>query len=119
MEKFTPDVIGTTPRPLPPEVEEFRLKFVYEELEEYERAIDEGDLAKQFDALLDAVYVLVGNAIIQGLPWHAGWDEVQRSNMSKKRAERADESKRGTTYDVVKPPGWQAPALEELLSKKS
>jgi predicted HAD superfamily Cof-like phosphohydrolase len=118
-EKFTPDVIGTEPRPLPKDTEEFRLKFIYEELEEYERAIDEGDLAKQFDALLDLTYVIVGNAIIQGFPWHEGWDLVQAANMAKQRAQRADESKRGTTYDVIKGPGWTAPDIEGLLAKKS
>lgn len=118
-QKFTPDVIGEKPRPLPIDAEKFRLGFLYEELEEYERAIDEGDLAKQFDALLDLVYVAVGNAIIQGFPWQEGWDLVQAANMAKVRAERADESKRGSTYDVVKPSGWTPPDIEGLLREKS
>lgn len=45
-----------------------------------------------------------------GMPWDACWNEVQRANMSKARARRdGSDSKRGSGWDVVKPPGWQSP----------
>jgi predicted HAD superfamily Cof-like phosphohydrolase len=45
------------------------------------------------------------------------WDDVHRANMSKERALRADDSKRGSTYDVIKPAGWVPPRTEELIQK--
>lgn len=47
--------------------------------------------------------------------WDMMWDDVQRANMSKERAVRADQSKRGSTYDVIKPIGWVAPRSEEMI----
>lgn len=47
--------------------------------------------------------------------WDILWDDVQRANMSKERAVRADQSKRGSTHDVFKPPGWIAPRSEEMV----
>lgn len=49
--------------------------------------------------------------------WDLLWDDVQRANMSKERAVRADQSKRGSTYDVFKPVGWVAPRTEELVEQ--
>ena len=103
------------PRPLPAEIAEYRIKFMREELQEYVEAWQNGDLEKQFDALLDLVYVAMGTAIFHGFPWQAGWDEVQRANMSKVRATSAQESKRGSKLDVIKPPGWCSPDLRRVL----
>lgn len=47
--------------------------------------------------------------------WNMLWDDVQRANMSKERALRADQSKRGSTWDVFKPVGWVPPRTEELV----
>lgn len=87
----------------------FRTKFLREELSEFELALAEGDLENAFDALLDLVYVAMGTADLMGLPWQKGWDEVQRANMSKKRAESANDSTRGTQLDVIKPENFKAP----------
>jgi predicted HAD superfamily Cof-like phosphohydrolase len=101
---------------LNPELAEFRLKFLKEELKEYEDACEEGDLAKAFDGLLDLVYVALGTMYLHNFPFDAGWNEVQRANMSKVRAERPSDSKRGTTFDVVKPPGFIPPDIERVLA---
>lgn len=45
------------------------------------------------------------------------WDRVHRANMAKVRAERASDSKRGSSFDVVKPEGWQAPDLGDLVNE--
>lgn len=103
------------PKELTPDLYEFRIKFLQEELQEYIDAVSHGDLEKQFDALLDLVYVAMGTAVLQGFPWQAGWDEVQRANMSKVRATHISQSKRGTKYDVVKPPDWRAPDIAGVL----
>jgi predicted HAD superfamily Cof-like phosphohydrolase len=96
----------------------FRRKFMQEELDEFRDACADGDLAKAFDALLDLEYVLLGTARMMGLAtvWQAGWDEVQRANMTKQRAARdGSDSKRGSGLDVVKPAGWTPPDLAPLV----
>jgi predicted HAD superfamily Cof-like phosphohydrolase len=120
------------PRDLRTEVEangstlyEFRLGFMREEINEYEDeqealtiarlAGDEDEvtlrLHKQLDALVDAVYVIVGTAYLQfGKDvWNKAWDRVQAANMAKVRTERPEDSKRGSGFDVVKPAGWVEP----------
>jgi predicted HAD superfamily Cof-like phosphohydrolase len=99
---------------LDPEMQKFRSGFIREEADEYEEAIAEGDLEKAFDALIDLVYVAVGTAYLHGFRFAEGWSRVHGKNMEKIRAERADDSKRGTAYDVVKPEGWTPPDHRDL-----
>lgn len=103
------------PQLLGNELFEFRLKFLREEVQEYEDAHREGDLVKAFDALVDLVYVALGTSYLHGLPFEDGFDLVQAANMAKVRAERKEMSVRGSTYDVVKPEGWQPPDLRHLV----
>lgn len=105
---------------LPPELFGFRLKFMQEELDEYRDAVVRGDLVKAFDALLDLQYVVLGTIYLHNFPFDAGWRAVHEANMKKMRAERAEQSKRGSTFDVVKPPGWVPPEqrLEVLLRRQ-
>lgn len=124
------------PRPFNPELMKFRLKFLREEFVELLEALHthmvtdgdgmtdivfdadkEPDHAGAFDALLDIVYVAMGTAHFMGYPWHEGWDRVQQANMNKVRASDASESKRGTSFDVVKPDGWMPPDIAGLLRK--
>lgn len=101
------------------ELLEFRFKFMHEELAEFEDACEQKDLVKAFDALLDLVYVAMGTAYMMNMPWNEGWEHVQKANMSKQRAKNESESKRGTTYDVVKPENWIGPnkmLLAEVLT---
>ena len=103
------------PRTLNADEFNFRLDFLYEEVNEFAQAFLDRDLPKQADALIDLVYVAMGTAVMMGLPWQALWDEVQRANMEKKRATDASQSSRGSTLDVIKPPGWTPPAIESIL----
>lgn len=109
---------GGPPRALPEELSDFRVEFLMEELDEYIDAVDCGSLEAQFDALLDLVYVALGTAYLHGFPFQDGWDEVQRANMTKVRAASAEDSKRNSFYDVVKPRGWQPPDLARVLEKR-
>ena len=104
------------PRPLPKELGAFRYKFMEEELHEYATAINESDLAKQLDALVDLVYVALGTAHLHGFNFDEAWRRVHLANMSKVRVERAEDSKRGSTFDVVKPLGWTPPDLSDLVA---
>ncbi len=103
------------PKPLTDEMQAYRIKFMQEELNEYSKACITGDMEGQFDALLDLVYVAMGTAVFHGFPWQAGWDEVQRANLSKVRATHQSQSKRGTVYDVIKPPEWRSPDIAGVL----
>jgi predicted HAD superfamily Cof-like phosphohydrolase len=96
-------------------MQEFRIQFLLEEVLEYKEAVEEGNLEKAFDSLIDLVYVAIGTAYLQGLPFVEGWERVHRANMAKVRAERPSDSARGTAYDVVKPAGWVAPDLSDLV----
>jgi hypothetical protein len=101
--------------------QEFRLKFLQEELDELGEALATGDRVKAFDALLDLAYVAYGTALFLGVDpaqWHAGMHAVHSANMAKERVQRAEDSKRGSTFDVRKPVGWVGPEarLTEVLS---
>jgi predicted HAD superfamily Cof-like phosphohydrolase len=49
--------------------------------------------------------------------WDELWTDVQRANMSKVRAEKASDSKRGSQWDVVKPAGWVPPQTDAIMKK--
>lgn len=114
---------GGAPRVLPEELMDFRIKFLQEELDEYKRAwgdirMDGDSLevrAEMLDALVDLVYVALGTAYLHGFNFAEAWRRVQVANMAKVRVERAEDSKRGSTFDVVKPNGWLAPSHIDLV----
>lgn len=108
---------GGPPRELPASLARFRMEFLNEEFKEYVDAVHLGDIEKQFDALLDLVYVAMGTALLQGFPWQNGWDEVQRANMEKQRVESAEDSKRLHKYDIKKPDGWAPPKIADVLNE--
>lgn len=94
----------------------FRVRFLREELQEFEDALATRDPAKAFDALLDLTYVAMGTAHLLGFPWQEGWDEVQRANMAKVRAKPdGSDSVRNSKWDVVKPSGWTPPNIARVL----
>ena len=94
---------------LPDHAAEFRRKFMQEELDEWVKAVRERDMHGAADALVDLAYVVHGTADMMGIPWYPVWAEVQRVNMMKERAKSASQSKRGSSLDVIKPPGWTPP----------
>lgn len=90
-----------------------RVLFLHEELREYVEAIEDGDDARQFDALLDLVWVAMGTAHLSGFPWQRGWNLVQAANMAKERMDDGEDFK----SKIGKPPGWQPPDIEGLLAE--
>lgn len=103
------------PRVLPMDLTAFRVGFLHEEFKEYCEASDDGDTERMLDALVDLVYVALGTAYQHGFDFNEAWRRVHVANMAKVRVERASDSKRGSTYDVVKPPGWKPPDLSDLV----
>lgn len=104
------------PRELEPQLGGFRRKFLLEEIEEYENGWAEHDLAKQFDALVDLVYVALGTSYLHGFDFAEAWRRVHAANMTKERSKSLDvNSDRGSCYDVIKPPGFVPPSYEGLV----
>jgi predicted HAD superfamily Cof-like phosphohydrolase len=108
------------PAPAFPEADDmhFRVNRQLEELLELADAYEEQNLVKAFDALLDSAYILYGTALRMGITpdqWDAGFAAVHKANMQKIRAARPEDSKYGTTVDIVKPAGWTGP--EETLAR--
>jgi predicted HAD superfamily Cof-like phosphohydrolase len=101
-----------------PEIAALKNVHLQEELDEIARAWAEGDLEEYFDGLIDLVYVALGAAYLGGLPFNEGFKRVHEANMKKVRALREEDSKRGSTYDIVKPAGFVAPTLTDLIRKE-
>lgn len=116
-EKFD---LEPTNQPDFPVEEIWQLKNVHlqEELNEIRAAAINGDLEEYFDGLIDLVYVALGAAYLAGLPFNEGFKRVHEANMTKVRALRQEDSKRGSTYDIVKPAGFVAPTLTDLIRKE-
>jgi predicted HAD superfamily Cof-like phosphohydrolase len=119
---------------LPEDLLKFRVQCLNEEVQEYCDAVgyevhnpggesfstvdpERFDAAAAFDAILDLVYFALGTAYIHRFPFNEGWARVQEANMAKVRAQRPEDSKRGSGWDVVKPPSWKHPVLDDLLDE--
>jgi len=95
---------------------EFRKNFLQEEFDEFVEGLEEQDMGKMADALIDLVYIAMGTAQMLGLPWDELWDDVQAANMRKVRAAPdGSNSKRSSSLDVVKPAGWVGPDTNGIL----
>ena len=99
------------------ELVNFRTSFLMEELAEYTQAITKKDAAGALDALVDIVYIALGTAWLFNLPFERAWEQVQKANMSKIRT-KSKSKKRGTSFDVVKPKGWTAPDIEQIIEEE-
>jgi predicted HAD superfamily Cof-like phosphohydrolase len=117
-QRFGLDVTnGRSPHHIPVDLSMFRVAFLQEELNELIEAYNAQDLPKIADSLVDLVYVALGTAHLHGFPWEELFAEVQRANMQKVRAQRPEDSTRLSTFDVVKPAGWQPPNIIEVLMR--
>lgn len=121
------------PRMLDYSLNDFRLKFMQEEIEEWaechpklQKAKEKGDhrriaalLNKQLDALVDEAYVVLGTAYLQFGPtlFNEAWKRVHHANMQKVRAKKEGDprSHRDSSFDVVKPEGWVPPDHYDLV----
>ena len=104
--------IGDTPQLLTAAETSYFTRFIMEELSEYLRAFEEGDLTGAADAIVDLIYVTMGCAHAMGLPFDKLFDVVHKANMAKEPAGEFTRSLRGSQYDVVKPFDWVAPETE-------
>lgn len=108
------------PRLLPQATQEYRERFLQEELDEFKTAWKEGDLAKAADALVDLVHVALGTAHFMYLPFNEHWAEVDRANSEKvkgdmRKARTAGLAGIAETFEIAKPPGWREPDHVRVL----
>lgn len=62
----------------------YRMYLILEEVEELNAAMYVRDEVQMLDALEDLLYVVIGTAVTFNFPLEEGWQEVHKSNMSKK-----------------------------------
>ena len=103
--------------PLGDEEMKTRILHIHEELLELTRSAQSRDWPEVLDALVDITYLAVGTAVMCGANFDEAWNRVHDANMKKIRAEKKGDSKRGTTFDVVKPEGWKAADLSDLVGE--
>ena len=86
----------------------FRYERLVEELDEYKQAVESGDSVGQIDALVDLVYIAIGNAILSGYDFDQHFEAVAAANLSKVRGTKKGRENSGGV-DVIKPEGWVGP----------
>lgn len=132
------------PRALDQESGTFRLKFMREEVNEYERHLDAAlfeldkltrapmhavgdfafdnaalvhELAETLDALVDLTYVALGTAHLHGFLFKEAWRRVHAANMRKVPLQTPTNSEQRFKLKISKPPGWEPPRHEDLVEE--
>ncbi len=103
---------------LPLDFLRMRLKRQLEEVDELAKALAKRDLTQVTDALVDIVYIALGNAWLLNVPFELAWEEVHQANMRKERAHNKRVSKYGSIYDIIKPPNLSQFITPEDLALK-
>ena len=116
--QFNQEIIGTekpnNPQILNRERLLFALTAMYEELNEFTVANNCNNVGEALDAMIDLIYFALGRCYEMGISeeqFNKCWQMVQEKNMAKKRGTK----NRGTSQDAMKPEGWQAADLSEVL----
>lgn len=104
------------PKPLSNEAMLFRLTLINEEHKELITAIAKGDKQGELDACIDLIYVIAGLIAVRGWNGEEAWERVHKANMEKIPAPKPT-IRAGKTgqVDVIKPTGWKAPDLSDLV----
>ena len=103
-------------RMMPEELDKFRMGRKREELTEYREAKTREE---KLDALVDLIYICLGDVHLHGVTpaqFAEAWRRVHAANMSKARATTDNPGKYGSPDDIIKPAGWVAPDLTDLVS---
>lgn len=101
---------------LPQDCQTFRDTLLKEEVKEYNDAVKAQNAEKQFDALIDIIYVCAGTIAMHGWSGEIAWNRVHAANMKKQPSpmptKRAAETGQ---IDVIKPKGWKPPVYSDLV----
>lgn len=117
--KFGIPTAGSEPCRIPDhQVLEYRIKFLNEELEEFEEACARGSLTDMLDALVDLAWVAMGTAHYMKAPFDEAWAEVRRANNERVLVTRENcpPEKQYRRDMVMKPPGWRGPELLRVIA---
>lgn len=95
---------------------ELRKTRLIDEAMEYQEAHESGDDEGALDALVDIVYIALGTAYRRGWDFQTAFERVHEANMAKERGEPGN-SKYGSGFDIIKPEGWTAPDLSDLVGQ--
>ena len=116
--KFNQEIIGTQQPKVPEVLNRERLLFaltaMYEELHEFTVASNNNNVGESLDAIIDLIYFALGRAYEMGITeeqFKKCWNNVQQKNMQKKKGTK----NRGTSQDAMKPEGWTAADLNDIL----
>jgi len=104
------------PRALPLAIRPFREQRLNEELSEYNEACLKCDYEKELDGLVDLIYIALGTAHCHGWDFYEAWRRVHAANMAKVMSSPNNPGKYGCSQDIVKPVGWRAPDLSDLVA---
>lgn len=115
--KFNIDYDGP-PRDLEQQYKYFRTKRLNEEFEEYLVAVEKKNLEGQLDALVDLIYIALGTIHAHGWDFDEAWSRIHEANMRKELSSPENPGKYNNKRDIVKPPGWTAPSLKDLVEVK-
>lgn len=104
------------PHHLESDEKNFRVAAMMEEVQEYE---DAKSMADMLDALVDLQVFLLGTVYRHGMAdvFDTAFNRVMDANMQKQLAGESHKSKRGFARDLVKPAGWTAPDLRDLVNE--
>lgn len=94
-----------------------RIRFLCEEIREFDDAHKARDIEGCLDGMIDLIYVASGTLHLMGFSASRqaeAFKRVHKANMKKVKVRSVKESKRGTLWDVKKPQGWKAPDLRDL-----
>lgn len=88
----------------------FRAKFIREELDELDKAIEEGNAEEIVDALIDIPVVAIGTLDVFGVDVQQAWKKVLRANMEKEVGIKASRPNKFNLPDLIKPESWLPPS---------
>ena len=97
---------------------EFRRKFLQEELDEMQKAMNDFNEGKVdaataaddiVDALIDLCVVAIGTLDAYDVNAYEAWDRVHKKNMEKEVGIKASRPNPLGLPDLIKPEGWTAP----------
>jgi predicted HAD superfamily Cof-like phosphohydrolase len=101
--------LEVTPKMPPQDVQDLRYALLVEEVGEFKDAINEGDVAHIAKELADILYVAYGAALAFGFDMAPVFDEVHRSNMTKKGGYKAANGK------WIKPATYEPAQIAKVL----
>lgn len=100
-----------------PELARLRVALLREEVDEFARATEDGDIVGIADALADIVYVAYGSAVTYGIDLDAVLAEVHRANMSK--LDRSGQPVYRADGKVAKSSRYAPPDVRRVLAEQA